>query len=278
MKIRCVALDLDRTTLRTDGSLSPGTTSVLRQLIDRGIHVVIASGRSFATLPECVLAIEGIEFAITSNGAAVYHVPTGRCVHSYQLNPCSVEEILRLTESEPVTYEAFVEGRAYADAAYVRDPERFGASSNAVAYVQRTRHMEEDIVGFIRNHIDVLDSVDVIVRNLDEKNRIQAILRAAISDIYTTSSVPQLLEISHQDAGKHSGIRYIAELLQIPKEEIAAFGDGENDADMLAYVGVGIAVENAVPSCKAAADWITRSNDADGVAFAIRTYLNLLDE
>jgi len=276
MNVKCIALDLDRTTLRSDGTLSATTRDALLQLIAKGISVVIASGRSFATLPEEILSIPGIEYAITSNGAAIYHVPTGDCLHRYLLNPESVERILKLTQEELVTYEAFVEGRAYADAEYVRDPVHFGASERAVAYVQSTRHPEADIVGFIREHDRDLDSVDVIVRNLEEKNRIQAILLAEIDDIYTTSSVPQLLEISDQRAGKHAGVRYIMNRLKISADEIAAFGDGENDADMLSFVGCGIAVENAVPECKAAADFVTRSNDDDGVVYALRELLKLI--
>lgn len=276
MNISCIALDLDRTTLRSDGTLSAVTRDALLKAMGQGIHVVIASGRSFATLPAEVLSVPGIEYAITSNGAAVYHVPTGKRLHSYILHPSSVEAILRLTADEPVTYEAFVEGRAYADADYVRNPVKYGASAGAVAYVQRTRHMEEDIVGFIRAHIHELDSVDVIVRDGDEKDRIQAILRAEIFDIYTTSSVPQLLEISHMDAGKHSGLRFILERLRLPIETAAAFGDGENDADMLEFVGCGIAVENAVPLCKAAADHVTLSNDEDGVAHAMHHILKII--
>ena len=276
MNVRCIALDLDRTTLRSDGTLSATTRDALLQLIAKEISVVIASGRSFATLPEEILSIPGIEYAITSNGAAIYHVPTGACLHRYLLNPESVERILKLTQEEPVTYEAFVEGRAYADAEYVRDPVHFGASERAVAYVQSTRRPEADIVGFIRAHDRELDSVDIIVRNLEEKNRIQAILLAEIDDIYTTSSVPQLLEISDQRAGKHAGVRYIMNRLKISADEIAAFGDGENDADMLSFVGCGIAVENAVPECKAAADFVTRSNDDDGVVYALRELLKLI--
>ena len=93
--------------------------------------------------------------------------------------------------------------------------------------------------------------------------------------MYITSSVRQLLEISHRNAGKHSGLRFVLERLGLPQEAAAAFGDADNDADLLAYAGCGIAMANASPACLAAADAVTRSNDDDGVAWGIREILHL---
>ena len=100
-------------------------------------------------------------------------------------------------------------------------------------------------------------------------------LQSGIPDLYITSSVHQLLELSHRDAGKHSGVRFVADLLGISPSEIAAFGDGDNDADMLSFVGCGIAVENASPSCLAAADFVTAHHREDGVAHGIYNILKL---
>ena len=67
MNIKCIALDLDRTTLNASGRLSDGNYNALCHAIENGVHIVIASGRSFDTLPKDVLAVPGIEYAITSN-------------------------------------------------------------------------------------------------------------------------------------------------------------------------------------------------------------------
>ncbi len=275
MDIRCIALDLDRTTLRSDGTLSPANRAALARAAAKGVHVVIASGRAFATLPQTVLDVPGIEYAVTSNGAAVYHIPTARCLHRTLLRPGSVDRILALTAGEPVAYEGFVDGRAYAAADYVRDPEKYGAAPEAVAYVRRTRTLVEDMAGFLRAHRDCLDSLDVVTRDGADRERIHAYLAAADPDIYLTSSVRQLLEISHRDAGKHRGAAWILAHLGIPREALAAFGDGDNDADLLAFAGCGIAMANASPACRAAADAVTASNDEDGVARGITELLGL---
>ncbi len=273
--MQCIALDLDRTTLNAQGVLSEGNRRALEYAIGKGIHVVIASGRSFATLPEDVLAVPGIEYAITCNGAAVYHVPTGKCLRQFRISAAAVGEILRLTAGQTLVYEAFIDGAAYADAAYVRDPVRFGATPEAVRYVQQTRRLVEDMPGFLRAHASELESMDIVVHDNAAKARIRQTLAGAIADIYMTSSVDQLLEISHRDAGKHSGVQYIAERLQLPRQAVAAFGDGDNDIEMLTYVGCGIAVANASPACLAAADVVTKSHDEDGVAYGIYEILKI---
>ena len=131
MDIKCIALDLDRTTLNEHARLSVGNRAALESAISKGVHIVIASGRGFDSLPEDVLSVPGIEYAITSNGASVYHIPTGKRLMSYTLTPQSVQEVLTLTAEEHLAYEAFIDGIAYAQEDYVQHPERYGAANAA---------------------------------------------------------------------------------------------------------------------------------------------------
>ena len=130
---------------------------------------------------------------------------------------------------------------------------------------------EEHLKDLLRH----LDSLDLVVPDQETKTHVWGLLKESVPDIYITSSVRQLIEISHRDAGKHSGVRYVAELLDLSPAQIAAFGDGDNDADMLAFVGCGIAVANATPACLAAADHVTVHHDQDGVAHGIYEILHI---
>jgi hypothetical protein len=276
MGIKCIALDLDRTTLNGDGRLSVENKKTLEELIEAGIEVVIASGRVFDTLPEDVMQVKGIRYAVCGNGSMVHRVPNGECIRRCGLSSKALETVLAVTEDEVVTYEGFIDGKAYAAKEYIENPVKYGATPQAVAYVQATRIMRDDIVVFLRENKERLDSMDVIVRDEETKRRIWNKLAAASDEVYITSSVEQLLEIADKNAGKAAGVRFVAEQLGLRREEVAAFGDADNDIDMLKYAGVGIAVENASPGCRAAADYVTRHHAEDGVSYAVREILKLL--
>ena len=92
-------------------------------------------------------------------------------------------------------------------------------------------------------------------------------------DIYITSSVKQLIEISYKDAGKRSGVQYLAGLLGIDRKDIAAFGDADNDIDMIQFAGYGVVMGNATEHLKSIADYVTKSNDEDGCGICYREYI-----
>ena len=283
MEIKCIALDLDRTTLDSQGHLSEENRTAIGRAASAGIHVVVASGRSLDSLPAEITEIPGVRYAITSNGAAVYDLCERKCLRQFKMTPESVEDILRHTEQgrmkieyleeTEISYEAFIGGRAFAESRYVADPVRFGAMPQAIPYIQSTRRPIEDMRTFIREHKSELDCIDLVVKSEEMKNKLWKNLRENVSDVYITSSVKQLLEISHRDAGKESGAKFLLEYLGLTREELAAFGDGDNDSGLLKYAGIGFAVANASPECREAADEIVASNDEYGVAQGINKIL-----
>lgn len=272
-KIRCIALDLDGTTLNTLGCLSGKNREMLETAAGAGIEIIVASGRSLKSLPGDVLVLKGIRYAVTSNGAAVHDLEDGKCLCRHKMTRKSVREIIEVTNAPDVTYEAFIDGTPYAWKNYVEDPVRYGASPHAAGYIRSTRIPVDDIRAFIEAHSGELDCLDIVTGRGKKKEEMWKTLAERIEDVYITSSVPQLLEISHADAGKEKGVGFLLEYLGFQREELAAFGDGENDCGLLRFAGIGFAVENASEACRAAADRIVPSNDENGVAEGIRQIL-----
>ncbi len=261
--IELAALDLDDTTLLSDSSLAEETESAIRAAIDAGIEIVIASGRAFKALPERVCAIPGIRYAITSNGAAVVKNPGGERIMSLTLRADEVMRVLEIFEGELM--EVFVGGQAYCDAKYMAQPLKYGCSPRYVSYVQTTRLPQEDMAEFMRRNADRLDSIDVLCRTAEHMDELWEKTRL-LQNAYVTSSSPRLIEISDKNAGKGAALGRLCERLGILPERTAAFGNGDNDADMLAFAGLGVAVENASARCRAAADIVCPKNDEHGVA------------
>lgn len=273
MAIKCIALDLDGTTLNDDKSITISTRNAIDAAVARGIHVVIASGRCLEALPGSVTEIPGIELAITSNGAAVYELATGTCIHQVHLSVEAVDRILKITEEERVIHEVFCHGIPYAFRGYVEDPVAYGAMPYAENYIRSTRKPVENIRQFIFEHREEIDGIDLITRNQRRREELWEKVKLSVPDVYITSSVINRVEIASDRAGKHNGLACVLKRLGISPEETAAFGDADNDVEMLSYVKYGMAVANATNRCKKAAFKVVPSNAEDGVAVGIESYL-----
>lgn len=271
---KLIALDLDETTLNQQSCLSPGNRAALEAAVSAGIEIVIASGRSLDTLPEEMTHFPGIRYAICGNGAMVYDLAAHAVLAQHFLPPETAEQVLRLSKGAFLTYEGFVDGCAYAQTDYIRDPAVYLCGTTTAAYVQATRRPVADIQDFLLAHHAHLDSLDLIVGNLRVKEDMLERLRA-LPGVYITSSVPHLIEISNEACGKHRGLAFLAAHLGSPQSAVCAFGNADNDADMLRWAGLGVAVANGSPACLAAADAVTGHYLEDGVAQAFDTLLHI---
>ena len=96
MSIRMVALDLDGTTLNSAGRLTERTKKAFARSAEKGVHIVVSTGRSYRSLPEEVRTLPYIEYAITSNGAHINLMSTGEAVYDSFLSENAVAEVARL--------------------------------------------------------------------------------------------------------------------------------------------------------------------------------------
>ncbi|XCP86918.1 HAD family hydrolase [Roseburia hominis] len=268
MKYKCIVSDLDMTLLGTGSALSQKTKEVLGKLMEKGIVVVPASGRPFGAFPKEILDMEGIQYGITSNGASIYDLKTGKALYASKLSAGTAGQVMELLSGYELTYEGYIDGKAYTSQAYFDDPVRYGAFPAVVEYIRSTREPVEDIRRFLLENREQLDCIDVIVRQ-EIKQEVYKRIQEEISGIYLTTSASHLIEISGAESGKHSGMQRLAKMLGFELSEIVAFGDGDNDSEMLREAGLGVAVANATAKCREAADLVTDYNHLDGVPKAL---------
>ena len=236
--------------------------------------MIVASGRAYETLPKEVVAIPGIEYAISSNGASVWQ--KGECIRRNVLGEKAVNVLLEVYEKVKqeflVTMEVFWQGRAFCGKEYFDDPGRFG-SERAVKYVQSTREVTEDVEKFARAHINELENIDFISADKEGRAKLKRELESILPDISITSSIEHLIEISGRNVSKGESLNWLLERLGIEPEECVAFGDGDNDAKMLSCAGIGVAVENASQLAKNNANFVTKAHFQDGVAIIMEEIL-----
>lgn len=271
---KLIALDLDETLLDPQSRLPAENRRALYCAAERGCILVAASGRAFDTLPEEIRDFPGMTYAICGNGAEIRRLPQGDILRRLTLSERAVEQVLAISLGENLTYEAFLQGKAYGQADYIQNPARYLTDDQTVRYVQATRIPVPDIADFLREQAGSLESLALVVGDLETKSRMMAALHA-LPEFYVTTSVPRLVEISHPEGGKHRGLQYLCESLGIPREATLAFGNGDNDAEMLSWAGVGVAVGNGSPACLRAADYVTDAFDRMGVARALHGLYNL---
>lgn len=270
--IKLIALDIDGTTMLNDNTLSPKVKLSIEQAIKNGIIVVVASGRPFGTMPKQILDIEGLNYVIASNGAAVYD-KSRRCIRRFLLDENEVINLLGIIDPYDLILEAFIDGLTYTDKRYADNPLKYGCSEDYVDYVRSAHGHIEDMKAFIFEHRAELDSIEIIEHNHDVLNMLWSKIEKNTDKFYITSSTPDFIEFMDKKAGKASALIWLCNKLNIDKNFVAACGNADNDADMIEWAGLGVAVQNAVKSCRQHAQLVVPSNEDDGVAVLIEKIL-----
>lgn len=273
--IKLIALDLDGTLLDSEKRLSKRNEEALKECIRRGIEIVPCTGRIWDGIPESVRAIPGIHYAITINGAVVEDVVNRKVLYERKLSLEQGLEIIELAKQFDTMYDAYIDGKGYGEARFIDHMERYGVQNAIQQMVRNTRKVVPDLIEAMCEFGKPVEKVNYFFSDQEERQRARTALEAR-NDIIISSSFPNNLEINRLGATKGDGIRCLAEHLGLKPEETMGCGDGENDLTMMQLAGIGVAMANGEETVKAAADYVTDSNDADGVAKAIEKFaLNL---
>ena len=269
----CAAFDLDGTLLDGHSQLSPRTKVALDDLHRAGVQVIVCSGRPFSTIPKDILAHPAVRFVATGNGVRIFDKALGKDVYCCALAQQTLEDILELVQYYPVGYEFFIQGKAFANRAYLADPALYGADLMSNRYLTTTRAPFDDVRSFITAHRNTIDSMGLSLADMVLKKQLWQRLEHEIEGIYVTSSVPRLLEVADARADKGPAVAAILERLDLDATGLVAFGDADNDLGMIELAGMGVCMENGEAHLKAAADFIAPRHDQDGVAIVLEKLL-----
>ncbi len=270
--IKMVALDLDGTTFDSAGDISERTVSTLEEAASIGTHIVVSTGRSYASLPQHIKDVSGIEYAITSNGAHVNRLHSGEEIYSDYLDPEAVERVAELKAETGADIEVFIKGKAYVDESYYEDVKENGCAYRNAQYVIWSRKPVPDVTALMLEHKDEIENVNFVFQTLEmlaeSKPKVCAIENANV-----TSSFINNLEVGGPNTSKKTALLWLLDQLGVSTDELMCCGDAPNDMAMLELAGIGVAVANAWGGLKDNADYITASNDDDGVALAIEKFV-----
>lgn len=262
--IRLIATDLDDTLLDGRGDLTPRTLTALRRAMDAGVRITLSSGRMVEAMQPFARIIGVNAPMILFNGALIRDPWEGQTIFA---NPIPFEiarRVAKMVEDMGIYVQAYP-GEGYfcnRRTEHTLGYERSIRVPCAELGVPVSEWMKGDMIKLLA--IDTPERID----------EAQRVLREAFAQgVSFMKSKAHYLEIVAEGIDKGRALNALRTRLGLEKDEVMAFGDGQNDAAMLAAAGWGVAVENAVVECKAAARIIAPRNTEDGVAQVIEQCL-----
>ncbi|MEE0866629.1 MAG: Cof-type HAD-IIB family hydrolase [Clostridia bacterium] len=258
--IKAIFIDIDGTLRDSDRNLSSRTINAVKKVTDKGILVILCSGRPRKYTEQISRECFASKYIITSSGGMIYDYEENKVLYVNEMNKEALIKLYEIANPEDVRYIMNVgEGRVV----------------NKVKHADQEIQLDEDIKDFVYNNpvvqCTIADSdIDKIknlipkidkVENVEIKNRHKSLLDDKFKDDKTV-----FCDIANINSNKGNAVKKLLEILNIPKEDTIAIGDDNNDLSMFEQVGYRVAVDNAIDIVKEKADEITLSNDEDGVA------------
>lgn len=284
--IKLIAIDLDGTLLNSTGNISERNRQAILKAQEKGIEVVVATGRSFESANRPIKEAEIVCPKICVNGAEIYQ-ENHKKLSSITMSKENIAKIIAITELHGAYLEIYTNKGIFAK----QQNEILEILVNAIrsnhpelseAEVQKrvNQRFQEESFLFVDSFSSILNDPTIeIVKALAlcfDPQKLTTIKTALANEVelLITSSGFDNLEFNHPNAQKGIALEKFAQKRKITKEQIMAIGDNENDLSMLKYAGTSVAMANAKESIKPLVDHITTSNDQDGVALAIEAILN----
>lgn len=261
-----IALDMDGTLLNEDKEISKRTREAIAQAKSMGKTVIIATGRPIKGVGRYIEELNlnsEQDYVVTFNGALVQSTKDHKIIMDMPLNVEAYRELYALSKELDVHIHALTDDSVLTPK---NNPyTEIEASINQIPIVEGpVEEVREDTMIVKVMFIDAPEVLDRVIEELPDWVRGKySVLR----------STPYFLEFLDPRVNKGAGVKAVAERLGIDHKKVICVGDAGNDLAMIEYAKLGVAMENATEDVKAVADYITKSNEDDGVAHVIEKFL-----
>ncbi|MDF2926964.1 MAG: family hydrolase [Paenibacillaceae bacterium] len=260
---KLIAIDLDDTLLNDQLDITEGTRASLAAAIEQGVVITVATGRMYASAKKIADKL-GLEVPlITYQGALVKHAKDGTVLYERNVPPEVVTYVFDYASRHGLHLQAY-----HNDTLIAKEE-----NERLIAYSKLNNMPYE-----IEPEFDKLAEKSAPkLLMIDEPERLDQVLvelKAAVGDrAHITKSKPHFLEIMHLEGTKGHALAHLAEHYGVRQEETIGIGDSWNDRELIVQAGLGVAMENAVDSLKEVADYITKSNNDEGVRHVIEKFV-----
>ena len=243
--------------------LHPRTREAIEATRERGIHVILVTGRMFRSVRRYALEVHVDDPVICYQGAVVADPQTGKWLRHVPIPLELARETIAALQDEGFGLNCYVD-----DELYVAE-----ITPEARKYAD-FQHLELHPVGDLLAWLQAPPTKLVVIDDPVVLDRLEERMKARFDGrLYISKSLPYFLEFASPEVTKGSGLAFLAEHLGFSSSGTVAFGDGENDVELLEWAGYGVAVANAHDRVKEIADFVCPGVDEEGVAQVLEAYL-----
>ncbi len=286
---KIIAIDLDGTSLNGFGQMTINTREHIKEASRRGVETIIASGRNINAIKAIAEEIGTINYIIAGNGAIIYDFIKNEILYENYIPKKKALEIIDICEKNSIYYSV------YTNRTIITNCLKYN-----VLYYNKENEKKEDIK---KTHITLTENVYDYVKNMNEEvlkificDKEKTIFRSILKKFEQVKNI-DILDVSHMcrkmikqgtldvpieyyyteisstEVDKWNALEILLKKFKINKQDVIAIGDNMNDKKMIKEAGLGVAMGNSEPSVKELADYITDSNEQEGVAKTIDKFI-----
>lgn len=269
MVYRMLAVDIDGTLLQSNGRLNRRTKEAFSFVRKKDVYVTLVTERHFHSAKKIAKALKLDSVLITQSGAFVAS-EIDKPIHEKRLSAVLVNEIVETLEQFDchirVSHERFSIGNRVHQKNELIAKMTIGLGDPLFYPVTFVDSLGDYLID------NAISPTKIDVHFFDSEEQLKAItyLRTTFPEVSVNAGEDQEFEIVATGISKAAGLQLLADELGIEQEEIVAVGDSYADQEMIVRAGLGVAMKNAPSEVKKGADWITRSNDQNGVSYMVK--------
>jgi hypothetical protein len=261
--VRALACDLDRTLIAEDLVVRPRTRAAIAAARDAGIETVLVTGRMYRSVRPYAEAAGVTAPLVCYQGAVVADPRTGEFLRHDPIPLELAREAIAAVQAEGYGLNCYVD-----DELYVAD-----ATPEARRYAE-FQHIPIHVVGPLLDWLAAPPTKLVTIGDPEALDELERRLKARFGGrLFIAKSLPYFLELANAGVTKGSGMDVVAEHLGLRPDQVIAFGDGENDVELLDWAGYAVAVANAHPRVLERADLVAPPVEEEGVAQVVEAFL-----
>lgn len=266
---KLVAIDCDGTLLNSTGYIPEENIKIIKELTDKGIKFIIATGRNDILAADYVDELSIKAPIIGCNGASLRYINSNKPLYFKPIQKNALKEIFSFCKENKLYFKAFSLDKAFTDD---KEAIRLGIKSILSKY---TKVLTKNMTYIYTNDTSRIVSNEKIIKVCIVDNNPASLLKIqsklkGLDGISVCRSAVNCIDICEKSVSKGNALKAYAEIIGIDKSEVIAFGDSENDLSMLSFAGFSVAMQNAEEVVKDSASMVTDTNDNAGVGKALK--------